>query len=95
MLREERGEEINGVLSLEVDDEIIVSRIRKRAEVEGRKDDSSLNTVLDRISTYHEKTEPLKEYYIRRGKFFAIDGGVTVNEIFNNICKVMESIGNE
>ncbi|GAB1474658.1 adenylate kinase [Bacteroidota bacterium] len=95
LLKRENNQSVSAVLSLEVDDNVIVDRIRKRAEIEGRKDDSSIETVLGRIQTYHKKTEPLKEYYKQKGKFYPVGGELEVDSIFRNICSIMESIDNE
>ena len=84
--------EVAGVLSLEVDDAVIVERIQKRARIEGRKDDSSIETILKRIKTYHNKTEPLIAYYKEKGKYFSIRGELSVEEIFTNICNIIEDI---
>lgn len=84
--------EVAGVLSLEVADSILVDRIQKRALIEGRKDDSSIETILKRIRTYHNKTEPLIAYYKNKGKYFSVRGELSVKEIFTNICNIIESI---
>lgn len=84
--------EVSGVLALEVADAVIVERIQKRASIEGRKDDSSIETILKRIRTYHNKTEPLIAYYKKRGKYFSIRGELSVEEIFANICNIIEGI---
>ena len=38
-----------------------------------RKDDAP-KTVLDRLKTYHEQTEPLKEFYSKRNKLCIVEG---------------------
>ena len=38
-----------------------------------RKDDAP-ETVLNRLKTYHEQTEPLKEYYAERGLLITVQG---------------------
>ncbi|MDZ4058749.1 MAG: adenylate kinase, partial [Bacteroidales bacterium] len=60
-----------------------------------RRDDSSQETIRARIATYHKKTEPLITYYKERGKYFPVKGDLRVDEIFANICQIMESIKNE
>lgn len=44
-----------------------------KAELIIRKDDHP-DTVLDRLKTYHETTEPLKAFYAERGKLVMVDG---------------------
>ena len=31
-------------------------------------------TVLDRLKTYHEQTEPLKDYYAKKGNLRVVEG---------------------
>ena len=38
-----------------------------------RKDDHP-DTVKERLITYHEQTEPLKDYYAKQGKLFVVEG---------------------
>lgn len=44
-----------------------------------RKDDSP-ETVMERLSVYHEKTAPLKEYYGAKGKLVTVEGQEEVSE---------------
>lgn len=95
LLEEHNKAEVTLVLSLEVSDTDLVERIRKRARVEGRKDDSSTETITKRIKTYHNKTEPLIAYYKRKGKYIPVKGELSVEEIFANICNIVEEIKDE
>lgn len=95
LLEEHNKAEVTLVLSLEVSDTDLVERIRKRARVEGRKDDSSIETITKRIKTYHNKTEPLIAYYKRKGKYIPVKGELSVEEIFANICNIVEEIKDE
>lgn len=54
-----------------------------------RKDDEP-QTVLDRLTTYHELTEPLKEYYKAKGKLVEIDGEGTVENTTALVLKALE-----
>lgn len=66
---ERRGTGITAVVSLMISDETIRKRIAHRAAIEGRADDASDATITNRISTYHNQTEPLIEYYKKAGKY--------------------------
>ena len=67
------GEEVTSVISIMIPDEMIKERIRHRAAIEGRADDASDETVNNRIRTYHEKTEPLVDFYRKAGKYVEIE----------------------
>ena len=58
-------------------------------EVVRRDDDLADKTVLDRLSTYHEKTEPLKAYYDERGLLREVDGLGSPDEVFARIAAVL------
>ncbi|MCQ2149072.1 MAG: adenylate kinase [Bacteroidales bacterium] len=69
-----KGEDVTAVISLMIPDSLVKERIAHRAAIEGRADDASDETISNRISTYHKKTEPLIDYYRKKGKYFEIDG---------------------
>lgn len=86
---EEIGGEVQSVLSIHLDDELIFDRILRRAEIEGRKDDAERDTIQHRIDTYHQKTEPLKQFYLGQGKYNEIDGNGAIEEIFAKLTEIM------
>ena len=72
----------------------------KPSEVEGvcdkcgqpltiRKDDEP-QTVLDRLTTYHELTEPLKDFYREKGILVEIGGEGSVDETTALVLKALE-----
>ena len=69
-----RGEKVNAVISIMIKDQTIIERIQHRAEIEGRADDANVETIKNRIATYHKQTEPLITYYKNSGKYHEIDG---------------------
>lgn len=72
----ERGEKVNAVISIMIQDETIQKRLAHRAEIEGRADDANPETIKNRIATYHKQTEPLIEYYKNAGKYREVDGEI-------------------
>jgi len=71
---QKRGESVEKVISLMIPDSLIHERIKHRAAIEGRADDANDETIANRIRTYHEKTEPLIDYYKSQGKYFEVSG---------------------
>ncbi|MBQ4100692.1 MAG: adenylate kinase [Oscillospiraceae bacterium] len=55
-----------------------------------RKDDSP-ETVVSRLKTYHEQTEPLKEFYAKTGKLREIKGEGDVSEITKLVFEALEA----
>ena len=54
-----------------------------------RKDDEP-QTVLDRLTTYHELTEPLKDFYREKGILVEIGGEGSVDETTQLVLKALE-----
>lgn len=69
-----RGEEVSGVVSIMIPDEMVHQRIKHRASIEGRADDASDEIINNRIRTYHAQTEPLIDFYKKAGKYNEVHG---------------------
>ncbi len=54
-----------------------------------RKDDMP-ETVLDRLKTYHEQTEPLKDYYAKKGNLRVVEGQEAVTDTTALTMKALE-----
>lgn len=61
----EMGHELHGVVGLEVPEEELVKRMLERGRQTGRADDNE-ETITNRLSVYHNQTEPLKEHYLKK-----------------------------
>ena len=85
-----RGGKVDAVISLMIPDETVFERIRHRAEIENRVDDTKPEIIQNRIDTYHAKTEPVISYYKGKGCYREIDGLGTIDEVFDKICTVMQ-----
>src|ERR687885_28924 len=63
----------NVVFALQIPDEVAFERLRRRAEIEGRPDDTD-DAIRRRLENYHRETAPLIEYYRARGNLVPIHG---------------------
>jgi adenylate kinase len=79
---------LDAVVVLTVDPEELVGRLRRRAELEGRADDTEA-VVRRRLEVYAEQTAPLVELYGARGLVREIDGTGTVAEIAARIDEAL------
>ena len=86
----DRGRKVDAVLSLAIPDETVFERIRHRAQLENRVDDTKAEVIQKRIDTYHAKTEPIISYYKEKGLYKEIDGLGTIDEVFDKLCKLIE-----
>lgn len=79
---------LTAVILLEVEPEELVTRLVKRAEEQGRSDDTE-ETVRNRMQVYSEQTAPLIAYYEGKGKLRRVDGIGSVEEVFARISEVL------
>jgi adenylate kinase len=91
VLLNKKNEKVSLVLALEVDDNEIIGRLLKRAEMEGRPDDTK-EVIENRLSVYNKQTQPLIKFYTKQDKFTTVNGIGSIEEIFNNICAVIDSL---
>lgn len=82
---EEKKMPVMKVLALEVDDEELIKRILLRGKDSGRSDDSDEAVIRKRIEVYNRQTSPLKNYYQSQGKFIALKGIGSVEDIFSSL----------
>ena len=84
------GEKVDCVVSIMIPDEMIAERIAHRASIEGRADDADPKTIQNRIRTYHDKTEPLFDFYKAQGKYSEADGTGTIEQVQQAISDIMD-----
>ena len=87
----EHGHTLEVVLELTVDEDAVVARLLKRAEIEGREDDSEA-VIRERQAIYRRETAPLTEVYSERGLLVQVDGMGSVDEVFARISAALEGV---
>jgi adenylate kinase len=85
------GRSFNVVFALQIPDDVAFERLRKRAELEGRADDTD-DGIRRRLENYHRETEPLIEYYRVRGNLVPVHGARSENEVFAEIQSALEQV---
>lgn len=90
----DRGMKLDGVIGLEVPDEELMNRMLSRGKETGRADDNPA-TIRNRIDVYHSQTQPLREHYMKQGRYKAIEGTGDVDEIFSRIRDHIDSLANK
>lgn len=87
----ERNQEVSVMLDLEVPEDELMTRLIKRGQESGRADDNE-ETIKKRLVVYHSQTSPLIDWYKKEGKYHHINGLGTMDGIFADICKGIDSL---
>jgi len=85
---QEGGQAVTHVLFFNVSEAAVMSRLKNRAQQEGRVDDAE-NTQLERLRVYQAQTAPLIEYYRNAKLLTEIDGSGSVEEVHLNVMKCL------
>ena len=91
VMLKERGTAVSIVVGLDVAEEELIDRLLKRGQISGRSDDN-YETIKSRLDVYHNQTSPLKDFYIKEGKYADINGMGSVEEIFARIEKAIDAL---
>ncbi|MDO5683737.1 MAG: adenylate kinase [Propionibacteriaceae bacterium] len=81
---------LDAVVSLEADQDELVSRLLKRAEIEGRADDNE-ETIRRRQEIYVEQTADLLQVYGDRGLLVGVDGLGEIDEVGQRIFSALDA----
>jgi len=85
-----RKEMVANVISLEVPEQELKTRILKRATIEGRSDDTA-EGLAQRLVVYRQDTAPVLEHYRAEGRrIVAIDGVGDIDAITERIMKSLQ-----
>ncbi|HSE07231.1 MAG TPA: adenylate kinase [Nocardioidaceae bacterium] len=85
------GSSLDAVVVLTVDDEELIQRLLRRAETEGRADDTE-EVIRYRQNVYNEQTAPLLAVYAQHGLLVAVDGMGGVDEVSDRIFGALEQV---
>lgn len=87
LLKEFDGE-ISVVPYIHVDQDELVERLLKRAEIEGRADDNE-ETIRARMVVFEEKTQPLLDYYEEKGLLVKVNGAQSIDDVAQELLEVV------
>jgi len=85
----DRGESVDSVIRLKVEDDAILGRIEKRFQEQGRKDDNP-EVFKHRLETYNKQTAPLLPYYSAQGKLTEVNGMAEIEKVAASIAEVLD-----
>ena len=91
VILDELGVELDGAVEITADAEAVVTRLLKRAEIEGRVDDSE-DVIRHRLDVYAEQTAPVSAEYEADDALVRVDGLGDVDEVTARLVAAIESI---
>ena len=74
-----------------VPDEELVARLLKRAEIEGRADDTE-DVIQHRLDLYHEQTAAVIESYAQRGIVASVDGTCQIDDVTERLLQAVYGV---
>jgi adenylate kinase len=90
----ETGKMLNAVVVLKAEQDEIVQRLLKRAQLEGRSDDTE-DVIRRRQEVYNEQTAPLLDVYADHNVLVEVDGVGDVEEVSERVLKAIAPLETE
>lgn len=85
-----KGQQIDLVLQLDVNEAVIKERIAERSKVSGRADDDA-EKLLKRIDEYFTKTIHVLPFYEKQGKVITVNGIGAIDEVSERLYAAIDS----
>jgi adenylate kinase len=91
-----RGIGLEAVLELEVDEDVLLVRIKGRAEEAGNKGqpvrrDDNPDVFKTRLKAYRVQTAPVTEYYRSQGLLHIVDGLQPIDVVTDELAAVLST----
>lgn len=83
------GAAILGVLHIKVEQDVLVDRLLKRAEIEGRADDNE-ETIRTRMEVYQTQTAPILDHYRSIGLLHEVNGEQSIEAVQADLLTLIE-----
>jgi len=85
------GVSLDVVVELTADRDELLGRLRRRAEIEGREDDTQ-DVLARRLDIHAEQTAPLTDAYAERGLLARVDGIGEIDEVTRRILDAVATV---
>jgi adenylate kinase len=83
------GRALDAILFFDVSDEVGTQRALKRAQLEGRADDTP-EVIAKRLEIYHSETKPIVEHYRVTGKLVPVHADRSIEEVWSEISDSLQ-----
>ena len=84
----DQGLTLDAAVEITADADVVVERLLKRAEIEGRADDTE-PVIRHRLDVYAEQTAPISGVYAERGLLLQVDGIGEVDEVTGRLLEAL------
>jgi adenylate kinase len=84
------GASLDAAVEITADTDIVTERLLKRAEIEGRADDTE-PVIRERLSVYAQSTAPLTAFYEGQGLLVKVDGIGDIDEVTERLVAALEA----
>jgi adenylate kinase len=91
-LLERLGRRLDAILFFDLPADAAVERLRRRAELENRSDDTP-EAIERRLRIYHEETTPVVEHYRATGRLVPLHAGREIPEVWAETQAALEQLG--
>ena len=92
ILLNELNKKLDRVIEISVNDEILIDRIKGRAqEMKGARSDDNADVLVKRLKVYHQNTEEIIPYYSKQGMLVKVDGMNSIEEVSEEIENNLKS----
>ena len=85
------GQKLDAVLLLTADDDELVARLLRRAELEGRSDDTE-DVIRHRLDLYKQQTADVVARYEDRGIVTRVDGLGAIDEVTERVMEALNGL---
>ena len=86
----QREDSIEAMVALLVPEDELKTRLLARAATSGRADDANPEVVQNRIDIYNAETAPVAEFYKSAGKYKAVSGLGSIEEITERLVSAID-----
>jgi len=88
----EMNAQVTCMMALQVDEDELVNRLLERGKTSGRPDDQDESIIRNRFKVYNDETSPLADYYNKQGKYIAVHGMGSIDDIFRDLCTAIDQV---
>ncbi len=79
------------ILFFNLNDDVAIERMEKRADLEDRGDDTP-EVMRRRLAIYHEQTEPVVEHYRVTGKLVPLHADRSIDEVYAEVQQALDQV---